>query len=109
MQMSSQINALATHMGWKQTDRGRWIDPYGLGMCCENPPDPLNDANDCEALIGHLLGLGWSFVRGEAVGSVRVELRNDNIVHSWHYSARDWKEGVVELAVRALLTEENIE
>ena len=106
--MQNQRIKLAEAMGWKQSDAKNWIgeDP-GLiwvsptGREQTIPPDPENDANDCEALIDWLANyeplkprVTVSFGRGvrfDFYHGTHAEIEKDN-----------WKQGVCELALKVI-------
>ena len=108
---------LAEAMGWKtgRTDtvvvmgkpipHTRWIDPDGndRAQC----PDPENNANDCEALIRWLetAYLIWITIRFGCNQQASINMNNDECEHYW--SGDNWKQGVCELALKLLDTDED--
>ena len=108
---------LAEEMGYRpypDADTPCWWSPDGLTihtLTDEFPhlsqlPDPLNDANDCEAVIKHLNGLGHH---------VMIDLNTDGTVLVSVYDAGepfdfpnpdwtgdDYKRGVCELALKVI-------
>lgn len=96
---------LAEAMGWKcvELDDGTiyWHSPNMLKGCGQkNPPDPENNANDCEALIRYLNERGHPVV---------VDWQRVEALMAWVcvYGAGcdtfdDWKQGVCELALQVL-------
>lgn len=65
--------------------------------------NPLENANDCNALIKHLTGLGY-LVTIEHGERIHVCVRNDNIVYDWRQKSDryDWMHGVCEIALKVL-------
>ena len=99
---------LAGARGWTKhealTDPQVWNhpDPEKDGWYYDwQLPDPFTDANDCNALIKHLNGLGW-IVRisiGPDAADVWIEtLANE--CHDW--SGDNWMHGVCELALKVI-------
>jgi len=65
-------------------------------------PDPLTDANDCEALIKHLVKQGWEYIRQNGADDppTYVALRKDRRNLDWW--GDDYKQGVYKLALQVL-------
>ncbi len=100
---------LAEAMGWKHCQMRENLQRY----CWQNPisklwveeselPDPFTDANDCNALIKHLNGLG-----------IAIELNLDEngyvVVQGYKapdpffsYEGDNWMQGVCELALKVI-------
>ena len=84
---------LAEAMGWEF--------PHGPTKHC---PDPFTDANDCEALIKHLNGLGWNIevVFGRR-GKYYVTFQQFPVAgKGLNRECDDWKQGVCELALKVM-------
>ena len=64
--------------------------------------DPLNDANDCEAVIAWLEKhhLMWIIVRFNCGQEVSVQMFNDDFDECW--AGDDYKRGVCELALKVM-------
>lgn len=113
---------LAESIGWKwhpaagrpNDDMGRW-EFKGMFLDWSTkanlPFDPFTDANDCNALIIHLLKLGYfieiklnpddvaakaSWMRAE------IEASDPNANGCFNWTGDDWKQGVCELALKVL-------
>lgn len=98
---------LAEAMGWKlrniaKDDRFpmlKWIRSDGQVVTTF---DPFTDANDCNALIKHLNGLGYDIVIGiNASGRHDVDLHYDATWVS-HKQGDNWMHGVCELALKVI-------
>lgn len=123
----SQINKmtdrikLAEAMGWNNiTDKYLDVDtnlhafggfpPETRSYGVRSPlPDPFTDANDCEALIQWLNGLGYAvditimssgdtLLISRSVGNADVGYSVD----TERWKGDDWKQGVCELALKVL-------
>ena len=98
---------LAEWQGWTlielQDGTKYWRVPNekleGVGQLL--PPNPLTDANDCEALIKHLNSKGWEVEVDFNIGAQGVIMWCDDKSQD-HYAGQDWKQGVVELAIKVL-------
>lgn len=113
---------LAEFVGWTYTNQTWWPPKRTDGSqprWCKDPPDPFNNANDCEALIRKLQTIGWfievvfqtydSALRSDLLGcggDFTVDIHIWNIDTEEHFrtdrDAITWKAGVCELAIRAL-------
>lgn len=102
---------LAEAMGWTATrvHAGFGIPPSGGvggdGTSYEKLPDPLTDANDCEALIQHLVPerIDWiEITHGcfESDGTPAASVCGPSPALAWRGS--DWKQGVCYLALTVL-------
>ena len=95
--------------------------PYPNGLGWKSPqgeirpvPNPRTDANDCEALIAHLMELGWYVEIGfQTYPEPRHYVEGMGVfLHIWHvdteqheridYSFDNWKQGVCELAEKVI-------
>ena len=85
---------------WITPNKDKWFGPSHM-------PDPENDANDCDALIDHLKSLDWTYQIQGCKQSVAVFIwreDDDGEIEDHAYRGDDWKQGVVELAIKVLDT-----
>lgn len=70
-------------------------------------PDPFTDANDCDALIRHLNGLGqWVIINHHNTkrGGSNIKMGKGISDPAYDWDGDDWKTGVCELALKVLET-----
>ena len=93
-----------THQGGKRCTRGYRPDRK-KGEQPSEVPDPFTDANDCNALIKHLNGLGYVVkVEHYLNGAADVGFQSHEKETWW--SGDNWMHGVCELALKVIATDE---
>ena len=114
---------LAEAMGWTPLDlnlTGWWMPPGATiddhpfiieRRWVDDLPDPFTSADDCEALIKHLNGLGLELCIVHGIGYARVLLsggkERDKTFKPLKIGEQgdecdNWKQGVCELALKVL-------
>ena len=99
---------LAKAIGWKQEEHfgaTRWIRPENKGTdgFLDLSFDPYTNANDCNALIKHLNGLGYDvqILRNHREADVVRTIRTkDWDCEEWE--GDNWMHGVCELALKVI-------
>ena len=112
---------LAETMGWRKGPKPSgnsvqgWYAPEGVNKAFTGEyglPDPENDANDCEALIRHLIDTGWRVeidFPSLDLTETAVRIYSEGLQDAWYGYAPDqnWKRGVCELALKLTQTVED--
>lgn len=82
-----------------------WVDPNGNKQRNDKHlkmPDPINDANDCEALIAWLNKEGFELdILFWPEGDADLILKSKDNLRFAETSTPDWKRGVCEMALKA--------